>query len=193
MFRIRKIIKKIYRIITGRKGIRTKNFGKGNKWKKGVLITENCNIGSYNYFNFNTIVNNSNIGNYCSFAPNVQIGPGKHSKNYITTCQRISSQTISHKLNSSKVNIGNDVWCGANVVIMQGVSVGDGAIIGANAVVTKDIPSYAIAVGLPAEVIKYRFSKEKIDFLKKKKWYKKDLKEAKSYIKTIEKDFFKLK
>ena len=63
---------------------------------------------------------------------------------------------------SIKTKIGNDVWIGANVTVLKGVKIGNGAIIGAGSVVTKDILSYAIAVGVPAKVVKYRYSKEDI-------------------------------
>lgn len=170
-------------------GIWSSNFGKGNKWGKGVIITETCVVGNYNYFGKNAIINNSCIGNYCSFAPNVQIGPGVHSKEYITTYQRISGKMINHSLNQEKVNIGNDVWCGSNVVIMQGIRVGDGAIIGANAVVTHDVPDFAIVVGVPARVINYRFSHEIIQEIKKSEWYEKDLNEAMKFVKELAKKY----
>lgn len=57
---------------------------------------------------------------------------------------------------SAPVNIGNDVWIGANVIVLKGVKIGDGAVVGAGSVVTKDIPNAAIAVGNPARVVKYR-------------------------------------
>ena len=67
--------------------------------------------------------------------------------------------------------IGNDVWIGQNVTIMPGVNVGDGCIIGANAVVAKDIPPYSIAVGNPARVVKRRFDDNTIKRLLKLKWW----------------------
>lgn len=70
-----------------------------------------------------------------------------------------------------KVEIGNDVWIGANAVIMPGVHIGDGAIVGAGAIVTKDIPPYAIVGGVPAQIIRYRFPQELIDAFLRIKWW----------------------
>lgn len=68
-------------------------------------------------------------------------------------------------------NIGSDCWIGANVTLIGGVSVGDGAVVLAHAVVTKDVPPYAIVGGVPARVIKYRYDEQKVDFLIKTKWW----------------------
>jgi acetyltransferase-like isoleucine patch superfamily enzyme len=70
-----------------------------------------------------------------------------------------------------QTTIGNDVFIGANVTIIDGVAIGDGAVIGAGAVVVKDIPPYAVAVGVPAKVIKYRFDHDIIDKLLKLQWW----------------------
>jgi virginiamycin A acetyltransferase len=67
--------------------------------------------------------------------------------------------------------IGNDVWIGSNVTIYSGLDIGDGAVIGGNAVVAKSIPPYAVAVGNPARVVKYRFPPEIIEKLLKYKWW----------------------
>ena len=67
--------------------------------------------------------------------------------------------------------IGSDVWIGANAVILRGVTVGNGAVIAAGAVVNKDVPSYAIVGGVPAKIIKFRFNDEIIKKLKESKWY----------------------
>ena len=72
---------------------------------------------------------------------------------------------------NNPVTIGNDVWIGANVCILPGISIGDGAVLAAGAVITKDVPPYAIVGGVPAKVIKYRFSEDIIKKLLKIKWW----------------------
>lgn len=72
------------------------------------------------------------------------------------------------------VCIGSDVWIGANVTVRPGVRIGDGAIVGANSVVTGDIPPYAIYAGCPARLIRYRFTEEEIEKLLKMKWWEQD-------------------
>lgn len=77
------------------------------------------------------------------------------------------------------VHIGNDCWIGSRAFIVGGVTIGDGAVVLANAVVTKDVPPYAIVGGVPAKIIKYRFSQEDIDFLLDTKWWNMNLEELK--------------
>ncbi|WP_053074966.1 CatB-related O-acetyltransferase [Ornithinibacillus californiensis] len=182
---IKKIAHRLFRILTFKKGVYG-SIGKRNKFTKGVFITEGAIVGSNNYIGPYSMINNAVIGNYCSLGPNVKLGQGDHSLEFITTYQKISGELIGHSLNSSPSKIGNDVWCGANVVVLQGVNIGDGAVIGANAVVTKDIPDYAIAVGIPARVIKYRFPKEKIEIIKNSNWFHNDIEQAKKMIQNLE-------
>ncbi|MGO4694200.1 CatB-related O-acetyltransferase [Paenibacillus sp. 2TAB26] len=183
---LKKIIFRMFRIATGKKGVYGK-IGVRNKFANGVFLEELAVLGNYNYIGPYSMINNGVVGNYCSIGPGVKIGQGRHSLSYITTFQKISSELIGHSLNTIPSRVGNDVWCGANVVIMQGVKIGDGAVIGANAVVTQDIPDYAIAVGIPAKVIKYRFNNETIKLIKESNWYNKDIVKAKEIIKSLEK------
>lgn len=76
---------------------------------------------------------------------------------------------------NKKVKIGNDVWLGWNVLVKSGVTIGNGVIAGAGAVITKDVPDYAIVAGIPAKIMKYRFTQEQIEKLNKIKWWDWDL------------------
>ncbi|MEM5668362.1 CatB-related O-acetyltransferase [Bacillus cereus] len=122
---------------------------------------------------------NSDIGKFCSISYNCMIGLPNHPIKNVSTSPFIYSKNNILNIPGSfedlniQTIIGNDVWIGANAIIMRGVSIGNGAIIGAGSVVTKDIPAYAIAVGNPAKVIKMRFKKNHIEFLEEMKYWDK--------------------
>ena len=125
------------------------------------------------------------IGSFCSFAPGCKIVQTHYCG--VTTHQFLfaswrypeldkllphdKQKEVFNKFIIKKTKIGNDVWVGENAIILAGVNIGDGAIIGAGAVVTKDVPPYAIVVGVPAKIIKYRFSTDVIKKLLKIKWW----------------------
>lgn len=95
------------------------------------------------------------------------------------------SRPFGDRGNRGDTVIGNDVWIGQDATILPGVHIGDGAIIGANAVVAKDIPPYAVAVGNPAVIKKYRFDKETIALLEELKWWDKPIEIVKEIIPII--------
>jgi len=106
---------------------------------------------------------------------------------YSTRKQNGMTLSLYDKIEEVKaIDIGNDVFIGMNVTILDGVKIGDGAIIGAGAVVVNDIPPYAIAVGVPARVTKYRFSQPIIDKLLKVRWWDWEF----DRIAEVEKKFF---
>ena len=120
------------------------------------------------------------IGSFCSIAKGLKVLlGGNHRTDWITTFpfghihQEIFNQFDGngHPTTKGSIVIGNDVWIGRNCTIMSGVKIGDGAVIGANSVVAKDIPPYAIAVGNPAKVVKFRFNPDIIDKLLEIKWW----------------------
>lgn len=133
-------------------------------------------IGDGTYICSNTFIYNcEKIGKYCSIARDVAIGVGNHPTNWLLTTplfysksRGIVSENLYIDTNSKKaVIIGNDVWIGTKAIILSGVKIGDGAIIAAGAVVTKDIEPYSIVGGVPAKIISYRFEKDIINKLKK--------------------------
>lgn len=102
------------------------------------------------------------IGNYVTFGPSVTIRGGNHRTDVIG--KHIYEVKENEKLpeNDEDVVIEDGVWVGCNAIILKGVTIGRGAVVAAGAVVTKDVPPYAIAGGNPAKVIKYRFTEEQI-------------------------------
>lgn len=128
--------------------------------------------------------NTVKIGKFCSIAPEVTIIPAlghipayKEYRN-----RRISTYPIAMLRNNwnpkwnlpgdnNFVIVGNDVWIGTKAVLLPGITIGDGAIIGAGAVVTRDVPPYSIATGIPAKVTGFRYSPAQIERLLKIAWW----------------------
>lgn len=157
------------------------------------------NMGEHSYVGTNVVVWNkeTKIGKYCSIANDVSIAAHKHPIHTLTSSpffyeKRENSDkmcgigvenplTYLQERAIKKVNIGNDVWIGIKATIMPNITIGDGAVIGSNAVVTKDVPPYAVVVGVPARIIKYRFDEETINDLLELKWWN----YPESFIKTL--------
>jgi acetyltransferase-like isoleucine patch superfamily enzyme len=115
------------------------------------------------------------VGSYVSIASNVTFLLGaNHASGLVTTfpIDRIDpSKTTADSNERGNIEIGNDVWIGYGATLIGNVRVGDGAIIGAHALVVDDIPPYAVVGGVPAKVIKYRFSSEQIEKLLAIAWW----------------------
>lgn len=171
----------------------------GEDFNKEDIVYCGCKIGrfTYGYEAFLAYFPMADIGRYCSINGTARVW-NNHPTEFITTHPVLDHPLFnnwedyidkkefvkkygnhyenadyenSEIRNNKKVVIGNDVWIGANVCIMPGVCIGDGAILAAGAVVTKDVEPYAIVGGVPAKVIKYRFSPEQIAKLLKIKWW----------------------
>lgn len=158
-------------------------------------IITNSHIGSFTYIADNARISQAVIGKFCCIGQNCLINLARHpSRDFISSHPIFFSTrkqvgiTFADKdyfEEEKPVKIGNDVWTGANVIILGGLTIGDGAIIAAGAVVTKDVPPYAIYGGVPAKLIRYRFDQETIDFLSDFKWWDKD----ENWLKSNFKDF----
>jgi carbonic anhydrase/acetyltransferase-like protein (isoleucine patch superfamily) len=147
--------------------------------RKGTLVlTEafvtlsGCSVFPPSRFGFRSYSNGSSfrqveVGRYCSIGRRCSIGAARHPTNLVST----HPSTHDDRSMKETTRIGNDVWIGDNVVIMAGLSVGNGAVIGAGAVVTHDVAPYSIIGGVPAREIRKRFSPETIDRLEALRWW----------------------
>lgn len=144
-------------------------------------------VGRYTFINTDTVIYGAEIGRYCSFGRGCQVGCAEHRVDTLTTSlfgfspnwfpddPTMSALTRRmpawHSKRSGPTILGNDVWVGASVIILQGVTIGHGAVVGAGSVVTKDVPPYAIIGGVPAKVIRYRFEPDVIARLLEARWW----------------------
>jgi len=125
--------------------------GKGIRVKRNADISMFIEIGNYSELGTNSIIqSNTFIGDNVIMGPDVKI----YTKNHKFESIEIPIQYQGHT--DEKVIIGNDVWLGANVVVLPGVSVGNHSIVAAGSVITKDVPDFAIVGGVPAKIIKFR-------------------------------------
>lgn len=115
------------------------------------------------------------IGSFCSIARNVNIQEYNHNSKKVSTYY-MGSNVFKESWNNENVSkgsieIGNDVWIGANSIVLTGTKIGNGCIIASNTVANKIYPDYAIIVGTPGKVIGYRFDQKTIEFLSELKWW----------------------
>lgn len=168
---------------------------------KGVILGERCvihksvlqgtiKVGNNTTINgpgteFHGVCSGIEIGNFCSIARHTAIQDHNHDINRITTYfikHNVFNETTrdDDMVSKGKIVIGNDVWTGTQSVILAGVTIGDGAVIAANSVVTANVPPYAIVGGTPAKVIKYRFDNAVIEELLRIKWWNWSLEKLKN-------------
>lgn len=150
---------------------------------------EDSTCGKYTGFNEWSVAKHSTIGAYCCIGQRVAINPYNHPTSWLSAhgfqfhpggFDNIEEYRDLEKLPFdavpiARVVIGNDVWTGHNVNVLAGVTVGDGAVIGAGAVVTKNVPPYAIVGGSPAKVLRHRFPRHIIERLLRLKWWDMEL------------------
>lgn len=169
-------------------------------FSKEDTIYNGCKVGRYTYGYKNLLKYHpiaKSIGRYCSINDTARIG-NNHPIDYVTTsplldfpffssypeylkrrkfCEKYGKYFNNHPYensplrNNKPIEIGNDVWIGANVIILPGVTIGDGAVLAAGAVVTKDVEPYTIVGGVPAKIIKKRFSDNIIKKMLKIAWW----------------------
>ena len=140
----------------------------------------NSSIGDHTYIQKESMLFMCDVGKYCSIAMKVYVGLPQHELSMVSShpafylrdtplVKIYSKQNIG--IPHARTLLGNDVWIGHGALIMSGITIGNGAVIAAGAVVTVDIPDYAIVGGVPAKLIRYRFDKDTISSLLLTKWW----------------------
>ncbi len=158
-----------------------------NGWITGDEIA--LEVGAFSYF-WGTRLRAIKIGRYCSIAPSVITGEPEHPTDWLTSSATAYypdinefasflrgrgepvSSGVGYPQRMALTTIGNDVWIGEGAFLKAGVTIGDGAVIAARAVVTKDVPPYAIVGGVPAKMIRYRFDETTIERLLASQWWR---------------------
>ena len=145
-------------------------------------VLRDVTIGDFTYLERHVEAIYADIGKFCSIAANVRINALEHPMERLTTHKvsyrpneyfffRGIDQDFRSRRQIKRVTIGNDVWIGHGAVIMPAVTIGDGAVIGANAVVTKNVAAYSVVAGVPAKFMKWRFPEEVHTRLAALKWW----------------------
>lgn len=128
---------------------------------------QDCEIGDYSYVMERCDLQHARLGKFCNVAKHARINPSNHPM-WRPTLHHFTYRAAKYGLGeddpevfawrkSDSVTVGHDVWIGHGAIILPGVTIGTGAVIGAGAIVSKDVPDYAIVVGVPARVIRFRF------------------------------------
>jgi acetyltransferase-like isoleucine patch superfamily enzyme len=162
----------------------------------GLYSTVNrCTIGSYSNIGVSSYIADTNIGRYSYIGSRCSIGGFGHPLSHLAIGsfqwgQNLQDWGFSSEMQqefdstlrptSTKTFLGSDVWVGDNAVILAGVRIGDGAVVGAGTIVTKNIPDFSIVVGNPAHVVRYRFSESLQKKILKSPWWTKELEHLKN-------------
>lgn len=163
--------------------LRRREHARRKDWRRkriyvapGSFVDLRTSIGRCTRINHASHIGECEIGAYCAIGGRLVVRSSNHETRFLNVqswSQRhvIGSAVPVSGVSKRPVRIGHGAWIGDSVIVLPGVTIGDGAVIGAGSVVTKSVAAYAIAVGNPARVIRYRFSDEIIALLGEVRWW----------------------
>lgn len=175
---IKCIISKAIKILLNPPALNNCTIDKSSKIGPRTELT-NCTIGRYTYIGQQGFIVNTSIGSFCSLADRCSIGGAKHPIHRVSSSPVFhNGKNVMHKnfanfpqIETPLTKIENDVWIATGVIIKAGVTIHNGAVIGAGSVVTRDVPPYEIWAGNPAHKIKSRFEEATKTKLLKSEWW----------------------
>jgi acetyltransferase-like isoleucine patch superfamily enzyme len=171
--------------LTVGRGCRINDSSFGVDVRLGERVTLlSTQVSDRSYIGNNASIAHAKIGKYCSLASDLIVGAGTHPTEHFVSTHPIfylrrpgfDWEFVREDLAAefAPTVVGNDVWIGAKGTVIDGVRIGNGAVIGAGAVVVKDADPYGIYVGIPAKLVRYRFSADERAFLEQLRWWDRD-------------------
>jgi acetyltransferase-like isoleucine patch superfamily enzyme len=149
----------------------------------GPVYIAGSSFGAFSYVEVGCRISLADVGRFCSIGPWSVIGLAEHPYNFVST-HPIFYRSLPHlgydfftenqHQELARTALGHDVWVGHGAIIKGGVNIGHGAIVGAGAIVTRDVPAYAVVAGIPAKVLRYRFEEGIVDELLASCWWDRD-------------------
>ena len=154
----------------------------GAKLPQSIYISKGSTVCSNTYIGYGTRINGQiiikgsgalEIGKYCALGGEIRLITSNHDIKTLNLQYALQRRISQHSFHSPKKNvqIGNNVWIGDCAIVLPGVHIGDGAVVGAGSVVTKDVPPFSVFAGNPARIITYRYSTEIVNILSSLKWW----------------------
>lgn len=160
-------------------------FSEWNKISSSSEVIQSC-LGRFTYL-ARASVKFSDVGSFCSIGPDAMVGGlGKHPVDWMSTHPAFFStkmQSGSSFVQNDffeeihRTTLGSDVWIGARAIVLDGISIGNGAVVAANSVVTNDVDAFSVVGGVPAKTIKMRFEDKVIELIQRSQWWDKPEKE----------------